>query len=172
MNKSALGNEIDQLRGVADGTHAPAGGENLASGADFQLDMLMNEEDEALLYRSEVERSRGRPKGRVNRSTEQMRSFIANNGFKDPLLFLASTYSRDIEELAKELGVSRGEAFSFMQRAAFYALPYLHQKTPTAIELPPDTPRGLIVIEGGEFTAHRTARDDGVMSIHESEPSP
>ena len=95
----------------------------------------------------------GRPKGARNKSTEQLREYIARQ-YKHPLIVLAEMWSRTPKELAEEMGLyelkvvsygdgggshvekylATGEAARLQQQAMIAALPYLAQKMPIAIE--------------------------------------
>lgn len=79
-------------------------------------------------------RGPGRPAGSKNKRTEEWLEFLQSR-FQSPLVALASTWTADTEKLAKELSISKGEAFEIQQSAAKAALPYWHQKQPMAVEI-------------------------------------
>ena len=75
----------------------------------------------------------GRPAGSVQRMTAEWRGLLLTK-YRSPLIALAETYSRPVEELARALGCSRLEAFQLQQAAAKELAPYLHSKMPLAIQ--------------------------------------
>jgi hypothetical protein len=82
----------------------------------------------------------GRPKGSINRSTEEWKNFILSQ-YRSPLIALAEIYSRPISELAKDLGkigsLTFAEARDLLQlqlQCAKELAPYVHQKQPLAID--------------------------------------
>lgn len=82
---------------------------------------------------AEAERSGpGRPPGARNKRTEAMIEYLERR-YRPPLVVLAETYSRRVEDLARELGISKRDAFELQQQAAIHSLPYWHQKQPVAI---------------------------------------
>lgn len=74
----------------------------------------------------------GRPAGSRNKSTQEWVDFIVTR-YRSPLLFLAETYTRPVEQLAAELGCDRETAFKHQREAAAGLAPYLHQKQPLAV---------------------------------------
>lgn len=83
---------------------------------------------------SEAERPRpGRPAGSVARHTAEWRQLILTR-YRSPLVAMAETYSRPVEELAKELGCTRREAFEIQMRAAAELAPFVHSKMPIAVQ--------------------------------------
>ena len=104
----------------------------------------------------------GRPTGSRNRSTEEWRRYILSN-YRSPLVFLAETYCRPVDQLAAELGCKKQEAFKVQVAAAKEALPYLHQRQPLAVEV---GGQGLVnlVIQTGE-EAPETVPGSGAMVI-------
>jgi len=80
------------------------------------------------------QRARGRPRGSKNKRTEAWQDYILGR-HQSPLVVLAETYSRPVEELAAELGCNRLEAFKMQILAARELAPYLHQKQPTALNV-------------------------------------
>ena len=148
-------------------------------GAEVEQDELFADADDAASSLTPAASlGRGRPKGSRNRSTEEWRRFLLTR-YQSPIVGLAETWSRSADALARELGLTKikahlapGEepietyrdgdgrvtgyltwdrlaAFNVQQAARIAALPYLHQKQPQAIELPPDTGRGMLVINLG-----------------------
>lgn len=81
-----------------------------------------------------AERKGGRPPGARNKRTEAWVQFILAR-YRSPLIALAETYSRPVEELARELCCSRLDAFREQIRAAAELLPYIHQKLPQALQI-------------------------------------
>ncbi len=83
---------------------------------------------------SEDERPRpGRPAGSVARHTAQWRQLILGQ-YRSPLIAMAETYSRPVDELAKDLGCTRREAFEIQMRAAAELAPFVHSKMPIAVQ--------------------------------------
>lgn len=108
----------------------------------------------------------GRPAGSRNKRTTEWTDYILSR-HRSPLLFLAETYTRPVEDLARELGCKLEEAFKHQITAAKELAPYVHQKQPVAlqvdqhnvVQLVVEAPRpgdqaalpaeaGLVVIEG------------------------
>lgn len=109
---------------------------------------------------AEVNRG-GRPVGARNRRTEEYARFLRSR-FGDPLAVGTSIAARDItqpgelERLALDLGMKRGDAAEFWLRTLNAVLPYLHQRMPQAVVLNPGAPGGDRVeleLVGGVFTA-------------------
>lgn len=143
--------QADQAR-LADGSIAP-----------HQLPLLpLSEEiegDEAGENQATVTRGAGRPPGARNLSTEAWRDMYLRN-FRSPLWVLGSAYSRPTQVLAHELGLKLGEAYKLQQDAAIAALPYIHQKQPTAIDLG-DAKIVQLVIHTGSPADPRSGAIDG-----------
>lgn len=103
-----------------------------------QLDLLplVDAEDvaRALDAGETIKRPVGRPKGSLNRRTQEMRDYILAR-YRHPLIGLAETWMRPVEVLAAELGCDRLEAFKVQQAAMRDALPYLEQKLPQALQV-------------------------------------
>ena len=81
-----------------------------------------------------AERGRGRPPGSTNKNTLEWAKYIGSR-YTNPLIFLAETYCRPVEELARELQCSREKAFSFQQAAAMKMTEFTNQKMPTTVDL-------------------------------------
>ncbi len=79
-------------------------------------------------------RGPGRPPGSRNKSTDQWVDYLLAR-YRSPLVALAEAYSRPVEELAKELGCSKLEAFTRQVMAAKELAPYVHQKQPVAVQV-------------------------------------
>jgi hypothetical protein len=75
----------------------------------------------------------GRPAGSVARHTAAWRQLILTR-YRSPLIAMAEAYSRPVEELAKELGCTRREAFEIQMRAAAELAPFVHSKMPIAVQ--------------------------------------
>jgi hypothetical protein len=116
----------------------------------------------------------GRPANARNRSTEDWRRYLASK-YQSPLIGLAETWSRALDELAAELFLvctvthlapgqqalatntdkegrvvsylvwDRREAYAIQQAARVASLPYWHQKQPLAIAVKGNN-RGLLVL--------------------------
>lgn len=76
-------------------------------------------------------RGPGRPPGAKNKSTLDWARYIQAR-YRDPRLFLAETYNRPVEQLAKELDCSLLDAFRVQFMAAKEIAPYIASKMPTA----------------------------------------
>lgn len=80
------------------------------------------------------ERSRGgRPPGAKNRRTEEWTEYLLSR-YRSPLVVLAETYSRPVEVLAAELGITRAEAFKMQLTAARELAPYVHERQAIAVK--------------------------------------
>ena len=75
----------------------------------------------------------GRPAGSVQRSTAEWQRFMLTR-YRSPLVVLAETYSRPLQDLAEELGCTRLEAFELQRKSAVDLAPYLHSKMPIAVQ--------------------------------------
>lgn len=148
---------------------ALAGGAGDAPGGEQQEELFADVVDDvALPTRARSGPKGGRPAGARNRSTEQWRQFFLSR-YASPLIGLGELYSRTPEELARELrlfchDVDTGAvirdrdgrerllpdalltAIKLQLDARSAALPYLHQRQPQAIELPPGRQLGVLVI--------------------------
>lgn len=91
--------------------------------------------DPAAVAGAPARRGPGRPPGAHNRRTVELIDYMTALGYRMPPLVLAETYSRPVGELAKELGISKGEAFKLQLAAAQALLPYTAQKLPLAIQI-------------------------------------
>ncbi len=76
----------------------------------------------------------GRPAGSVAQATARMRDFILAR-YRSPLIGMAEVFSRPLDELARELGCSRFDAFKVQLAAMADLAPYIHSKMPTAVQL-------------------------------------
>lgn len=79
-------------------------------------------------------RGPGRPTGSRNRRTAEWVDHILGR-YRSPLLFLAETYTRPVEQLAAELGCDKEKALALQMTAARELAPYVHQKQPVAVEV-------------------------------------
>lgn len=80
------------------------------------------------------QRGPGRPAGAPNKRTTAWVEYLLNQ-YSSPLVVLAETYSRPVNELAKELGCDRESAYRLQIAAAQALAPYLHQKQPLAVQI-------------------------------------
>lgn len=105
----------------------------------------------------------GRPKGARNKSTEQIRRYIAQH-YKHPLIVLAEMWSKTPKQIAQEMELyelkvvsdgegagssvrkflATGQAAALQQQAVIAALPYLAQKLPLEITQK-ITQRGIVL---------------------------
>jgi hypothetical protein len=76
----------------------------------------------------------GRPKGSRNRRSEELIRWVLAK-HQHPLLTLAETYSRPVDELARELACKRSEAKALQVRCAVEALPYFESKKPVSLQV-------------------------------------
>lgn len=76
----------------------------------------------------------GRPPGSRNKRTQDWVDFIGAR-YRSPLLFLAETFTRPVELLARELGTTKLEAFKLQVDAAKNLAPFVHQKQPLAVQV-------------------------------------
>lgn len=90
---------------------------------------------------------KGRPAGSRNKSTMEMVAFIRAR-YPNPLIFLAQTYSRPVDQLAQELGCKKKEAFDLMVTAAKNLAPYMEQKQPVAVEITDKGVVQLVIVRG------------------------
>lgn len=74
----------------------------------------------------------GRPRG--SGAAADWRRYMLER-YRSPLVVLAETYSRDVGQLASELGCTRLEAFDRQLRAAIEAAGYLHSKAPASLQV-------------------------------------
>lgn len=79
-------------------------------------------------------RGAGRPPGSKNKNTEAWREYILAR-YPSPLVGLAETYSRPVEDLAADLRCSRKDAYVIQLQCMNAVLPYVHQKQPQAVDL-------------------------------------
>lgn len=118
-------------------------------------------DSEAAIAEAAVHRGPGRPAGSRNKRTEEWVDYILGR-YRSPLVVLAETYSRPVQELAKELGCTKAEAFDRQQAAARAILPYVHQEQPKALQL---DGRGMmqLVIETGDYGEVEAADDGSIV---------
>lgn len=76
----------------------------------------------------------GRPGGARNLATRQMVEYLRRN-YADPLEGMAATISRTVDDLVKELGCTKLEAFDRMQVCRRELAPYLYAKVPANLKL-------------------------------------
>jgi len=79
-------------------------------------------------------RGKGRPPGAKNKSTEAWREFLLSR-YPSPLQGLAEIAHRPVQDVARELGCSRLEAFKIQVAALKELAPYIHSKMPQAIDM-------------------------------------
>ena len=131
--------------------------------ADDQSDMFEAAADLPISARASGNAKGGRPVGARNKSTEAWREYLLSR-YRSPLVALLEMCNRTPTELATDLGLkcevfvgsgefrTRREVLDVVKAAEMQmdahkaVLPYLHQKAPTAIELPDDVDAPLLVI--------------------------
>lgn len=114
-------------------------------------------------------RGAGRPPGAKNKSTKAWTEYILGR-YSSPLVALAETYSRTVEDLAAALGLKnpsfeqRLDLFKLQLQCAKELSPYVHQKQPLAIE---GGEHGLmtLIINSGQATPQQVEKA-GSMSIN------
>jgi hypothetical protein len=79
-------------------------------------------------------RGPGRPPGARNRSTLAMMEYLQSR-YRSPLVGLAETYSRPVDDLVAELGCKKLEAVNLQIEAMKASLPYWHAKQPVAVQI-------------------------------------
>lgn len=136
-------------------------------------------EDATAAEEAAQRRGPGRPVGSKNKRTADWIDFILGR-YRSPLLFLAETYSRPVEDLARELGCKPKEAFEIQVAAARDLAPYVHQKQPMAVEVSSQGLVQLVIQTGldapgavpivGEVTIEGTIVTDQQVSDDPSEP--
>lgn len=78
-------------------------------------------------------RGRGRPPGAQNKSTEAWTEYLLAR-YRSPLEGMAVTFCRPVQDLARELGCSKLEAFKLQVQCMSALAPYIHKKQPIAID--------------------------------------
>lgn len=125
-------------------------------------------EDDAPLPADDQPKKAGRPKGARNRSTEQWRKFLLSQ-YQSPLVTLAETLNKSIEELARDLGKrcppdyeQSLELFRIQLQCAKELAPYLHKKQPQASNNDGADLMTLVINTGA---TQQQVDDAGVMDI-------
>lgn len=108
-------------------------------------------------------RTRGRPPGARNKSTDDWVDYIRAR-YRSPLEMLAETFSRHVDDLARELGISKKDAFAFQLQAAKELAPYMHSKMPQALTID-GTADITLILEGGAPGLQAGAPGDGAVVI-------
>lgn len=90
-----------------------------------------------------VRRSAGRPVGAVDKRTAAWRDFVLAR-YPHPLVALAETWSRPVDQLAAELGCTALEAHRQQLKAVEAALPYLERRMPQEVAVSSD---GAMVLQ-------------------------
>lgn len=91
-------------------------------------------------------RGPGRPPGSKNKRTEDWTEYILGK-YTSPLEFLAKAYTADRDQLAKDLGCDKLDAYKLQIQAARELAPYVHQKQPMAVQM--DAKGRVILIASG-----------------------
>jgi len=125
--------------GPKEGLATAAGASSGAIGsppAGGQLELIDRAADELALQGvsplARPKRGRGRPPGSRNKRTEEWVEYLSAR-YPSPLIALAETYSRPVDELAAELNCTKLEAFKIQIIAAKELAPFWHQKQPIAV---------------------------------------
>lgn len=155
------GEKLGLKTAVADALAGNAG----AMASDFvvaeQLDLLpLRKADQGAEAENRLSTSagKGRPAGSKNRRTQEMADFILSQ-YRSPLIALAETYSRPVQDLAKELACDKLEAFKLQMAAAKELAPYVHQKMPMAVDVGEGGLIGLTINLGNH--ANEVSESDG-----------
>ena len=110
-----------------------------------------------------VRRGPGRPVGSADRTTAQMKRFMAARGYRDPMEVLGAISSADpviladalcegLQLKASDRAALRIKVLGEVRKAAADRLPYEHRRMPQMIETPavdPNAGRTLIMITDG-----------------------
>lgn len=122
---------------------------SLSDDAGREGDLFGFDEQEALggmmaTIQPQKRKGPGRPKGSPNRRTADLVKYIQAN-YRDPLLGFVDTANMDTIVLAKALGCKPIEALKAQISAGATALPYLHQKQATAVQVTGDVLAPFVV---------------------------
>lgn len=79
-------------------------------------------------------RGPGRPKGSINKRTEDLRRFLLAR-FRHPVVAMAEIYSIPTDELAKHLGCKPMDALGLQLKAAAEVAPYVDSKMPAKVQI-------------------------------------
>jgi hypothetical protein len=116
------------LEGVAAGTPIIPAGEK----QDELFDLDGPEGAEGPVSKVLERKGPGRPKGSINKRTEDLRRFLLAR-FKHPVVALAEIYSVPTDELASALGIKAVDALTLQIRAAGEVAPYVDSKMPAKV---------------------------------------
>ncbi|MCA0423565.1 MAG: hypothetical protein LCH61_09615 [Proteobacteria bacterium] len=180
----------DPETGVLGGTHAAAG-EN-SGDADLFAEFEAGLDGIGGVLAPPKKRGPGRPPGKADFTTVQMKKLMAARGYRDPMEVLAAISSADPVELADALcaGLSlkaadrvavRVKVLGEIRKAAADRMPYEHRRMPQQIEVQNEgAPRTLVVIGNGPtqvnvangqpgeqnqaLSVHAVAMSDGIVS--------
>jgi len=119
----------------------------------------------AIAAELEERRGPGRPRGSINRSTEEMARYILAH-YRDPRLFLAELYNRPVEQLARELNTTREKAQRLQIEAADKLMPYVASKMPVAVTIDAAGEVSLTIVT---TPPARTVENHGLIIDVESE---
>jgi hypothetical protein len=108
-----------------------------------------------------VRRGPGRPPGARNRSTLAMLEYLQGQ-YRSPLVALAETYSRTVDDLVGELGCKKLEAINLQVEAMKASLPYWHAKQPVAVQI---DGKGLVTLIIENAVAAGGEAGDGALLI-------
>lgn len=95
---------------------------------------------------SQTRRGPGRPKGSPNKRTAEFRDYVLRR-YGDVLTGLAEVAFSPIDELARELGCTKLEAFDRWLRCREALLPYVHAKMPAEVAVKAETLPTLVIGE-------------------------
>ena len=109
-----------------------------------------------------AQRGGGRPPGALNKKTLEWAKYISSR-YTNGLIFLAETFNRPVDELAKELKCTEEKAFAFQQAAAMKLLEYTNQKMPTTLDLGVDGDLSLFI--GTTYKAPDSAPGDDAEAV-------
>lgn len=105
-------------------------------------------------------RGPGRPPGRANNRTIAWQKLILSK-YRSPLIGLVETYSRPVEDLARQLRCTLLEAYDLQLKAMGDAAPYLHSKMPVEVHVEGELPRVYLVDPKAWLALHGAQEIDG-----------
>ncbi len=112
----------------------------------------------------------GRPKGAVNRSTEEMVKYLNTFG-SGPLVGMAKVVNLtddlgmpDFARIAEATGLKKAAAAEFWLKCCNAIAPYMHQKMPIAVNISPGADTELVVINAGRVVGDGSSDENSLIS--------